>query len=122
MNQLIIIGNLVKDPEARTTPNGKNVCKFRVAVNEQGKDKPTMFNVDAWGNLGEVCFTYLKKGLKVAAVGRASVKPYVGKDGSAYGDITLTASSVEFLSKVRDVVEKMKESDDLDLSDVDIPY
>ena len=35
MNKLILIGNLTKDPETRTTPNGKTVCNFDIAVNDR---------------------------------------------------------------------------------------
>ena len=35
MNKLILIGNLTKDPELRTTRDGTNVCGFTVAVNRQ---------------------------------------------------------------------------------------
>lgn len=35
MNKLTIIGNLTRDPESRTTPNGNNVCTFTVAVNRR---------------------------------------------------------------------------------------
>ena len=101
MNQLIIIGNLTKEPELRTTPSGKNVVKFTVAVNEGFGEKKsvTYFEVNAWEPLSDSCYKYLYKGMKVMAMGRASVKPYVGKDGSAHGEVILTASSVEFLSR-----------------------
>ena len=44
MNKLIIIGNVTREPELRTTPNGINVCTFSVAVNRRKpvqKDKKT---------------------------------------------------------------------------------
>ena len=37
MNKLVIIGNLVKDPESRTTKDGIGLCSFTVAVNERQK-------------------------------------------------------------------------------------
>ena len=103
MNQLLIVGNLVGDPVAKSTPTGKNNCAFRVAVNEKrGEEKvTTYFDITAWDRLGEICYTYLKKGSRVCCLGRASCRPYVGNDGKAYGNIMLTASQVEFLNPVK---------------------
>ncbi|MFR5855693.1 MAG: single-stranded DNA-binding protein [Lachnospiraceae bacterium] len=39
MNKLTIIGNLTRDPESRTTPNGNNVCTFTVAVNRRQRSQ-----------------------------------------------------------------------------------
>lgn len=107
MNQLTIIGNLTKDPELRTTPSGKTVCKFTVAVNDGfGENKKTTYiDVDAWEKYAEPCNKYLKKGSKIMAQGRASCKPYVGKDGSAKGNVILTAFMIEFLDKKKDTAE-----------------
>ena len=35
MNKIILIGNLTRDPELRTTPNGYTVCDFTIAVNNR---------------------------------------------------------------------------------------
>ena len=54
MNKLFLIGNLTKDPETRTTPNGKTVCNFDIAVND-GQGNATYFHVSAWEKQGENC-------------------------------------------------------------------
>ena len=128
MNQLIIIGHLVADPEERTTPSNKNMCVFRVAVNEkrQGHDYAQFFDVTAWEKLGEVCAQYLVKGQMVMCIGKASCNPYVGKDQKAHGNVMLTASSVEFLSRPQkkddNVVEAAAQAMANDISYDDIPY
>lgn len=71
MNKLTIIGNLTRDPESRTTPNGNNVCTFTVAVNRrrsQNSNQPEadFFRVSVFGVMGENCQRYLAKGRKVA--------------------------------------------------------
>ncbi len=40
INQVILMGNLTRDPELRTTPSGQSVCSFALAVNRswQGAD------------------------------------------------------------------------------------
>lgn len=103
MNKLIIIGNLTKDPELRTTATGLSVCSFTVAVNRKGsqqKDKEKeadFFNVTAWRERGETCAKYLSKGKKVSVVGPVSVRTWEsnGKHGAS---LEVTADEVEFLS------------------------
>ena len=103
MNKLIIIGNLTRDPEFRTTSNGVNVCNFTVAVNRRGQQhegSPTAdyFSVAAWRERGELCAKYLAKGKKVCVVGPVSVRTYQANDGTTKAQLEITADEVEFLS------------------------
>ena len=99
MNKLIAIGNLARDPELRSTPNGIPVCTFTIAVNGRKQDEPaTFFRVTAWRQLGENCNRYLTKGKKVFVSGPVSVSTYTAKDGSARAGMEITAEDVEFLS------------------------
>lgn len=102
MNQLFIIGNLVKAPELRRTQDGTSVCGFTVAVNRKktannqdpGAD---FFNVNAWRGLGENCAKYLDKGRKVAVTGRVSLRTW--DTGEKHGaSLEVLADDVEFLS------------------------
>lgn len=103
MNRLTIIGNLVKDPTSRTTPSGKDVTNFTVAVNRRQKDASgnnvaDFFKIAAWGELGKSCQQYLAKGRKVAVVGPVSVSTYQAQDGSTKANLDVMAQEVEFLS------------------------
>ena len=78
MNKIILIGNLTRDPELRTTPNGYSVCDFTIAVNDRRgrsqqagaqQDTAQFFRVSAWRQLGENCQRYLTKGSKVFVTG-----------------------------------------------------
>lgn len=97
MNKLILIGNLTKDPETRTTPNGKTVCNFDIAVNDR-QGNATYFRVSAWEKQGENCQRYLSKGKKVSVVGPVSARTYTDRNGKANVSIEVTANEVEFLS------------------------
>ena len=97
MNQLNIIGNLTRDPETRTTPNGKTVCNFDVAVNDR-KGNTTYFRVSAWEKAGEMCQRYLSKGRKVRVTGPVSARAYTDRNGKANVSIEVSAEDVEFLS------------------------
>ncbi len=78
LNKAMIIGNLTRDPETRTTSSGQSVASFGVATNRVWKNPSTgekqskveFHNVVAWGKLAEICQQYLKKGSKVYIEGR----------------------------------------------------
>ena len=108
MNKLTIIGNLTRDPELRTTPNGINVCDFTVADNRRGRrddqsqPEADFFRVSAWRQLGENCAKFLAKGRKVCVVGPVSVRTYQANDGTTRASLEVTAEDVEFLSARND--------------------
>lgn len=84
----MIIGNLTRDPDVRTTPSGQTVASFGVATNliwtdasGQRQQKVEFHNVVAWRKLGEICGTYLKKGRQVYIEGRLQTHDWTGQDG-----------------------------------------
>lgn len=96
MNKLIIIGNLVRDPESRSLPTGVNLCTFTVAVNGR-KDEVSFFRVTTWRGLAENCQRFLAKGRKVAVTGAVSLNTYTAKDGTTKASLEVNADEVEFL-------------------------
>src|SRR3989338_2861571 len=87
LNKAMIIGNLTRDPEIRTTPTGKTVASFSVATNliwtdqsGQKHDKAEFHNIVAWARLAEICGQYLKKGSKIYLEGRLQTRDWVGQD------------------------------------------
>jgi single-strand DNA-binding protein len=99
MNQLIIIGNLTRDPESRSTQSGKQVCTFSVAVTRRNdREKSDFFRVSAWGELGNNCARYLSKGKKVCVIGQVSVSTYTTQNGETRANMDVFAEKVEFLS------------------------
>lgn len=88
LNRATIIGNLTRDPETRTTPNGQTVTNFSIATSFVWKDasgakqeKPEYHNIVAWGKLAEICQQYLGKGRKVYIEGRLQTRDWEGQDG-----------------------------------------
>ena len=103
MNKITIIGNLVKDPETRTTPSGVTVCTFVVATNRRfanadGERQSDFFRVAAWRQLGETCARYLGKGRKVAVWGELQARLYENRDGKTQMSLDVQADEVEFLT------------------------
>lgn len=87
MNKAVLMGRLTKDPDVRyTQTNNTLVASFTLAVNrrfaKQGEEKQTDFiNIVAWGNTGEFCSKFFKKGQQVGVIGRLQTRQYDDKDG-----------------------------------------
>lgn len=85
-SKAIIAGNLTRDPELRTTPNGASVCSFAVAVNRVYKDSSgnnqesvSYLDCSAWGKQGETISQYLKKGDPILVSGRLDQRSWEDK-------------------------------------------
>jgi len=98
MNNATLIGNLVRDPELRTTKDGIPVCAFTIAVNRERDKGADFFRVTTWRGLAENCAKYLAKGSKVGVVGAVSLNTYDGRDGKTHASIEINATEVEFLT------------------------
>jgi single-strand DNA-binding protein len=103
INQVILMGNLTRDPELRTTPNGQSVCSFSLAVNRsytggdgQQQDSVDYFDVTAWAKLGELVNQYLSKGRKCLVMGRLSQRSWE-QDGQKRSKVEVVANDVTFL-------------------------
>ena len=86
-SKAIITGNLTRDPELRTTPNGASVCSFSVAVNRvyrdsngEQKEDVSFIDCSAWGKLGEMIGQYAKKGAGVLVSGRLDQRSWEDKN------------------------------------------
>lgn len=97
MNKLMIIGNLTRDPELRTTTNGVNVCSFTVAVNKKDNEAD-YFKVTAWRQLADICAKFLQRGKKVCVIGSVGISTYQDREGATRASLEVTAQDVEFLS------------------------
>lgn len=103
INQVLLMGNLTRDPELRTTTGGQSVCSFSLAVNRswQGSDGTTQdavdyFDVTAWGKLGELVSQYLSKGRRCLVQGRLSQRSWE-QDGQKRSKVEVVANDVTFL-------------------------
>lgn len=106
LNRAQVIGNLTRDPETRTTPNGQTVSSFSVATtytykdaNGQKVEKPEYHNIVAWGKLAEICGQYLGKGRKVYAEGRLQTRDWTSQDGQKRSRTEIIAENVILLDR-----------------------
>lgn len=103
INQVMLMGNLTRDPELRTTPTGQNVCSFSMAINRSWQDQSgqtqeavDFFDIVAWGKLGELVNQYMSKGRKCLVQGRLSQRSWE-KDGQKHNKVEVIATDVTFL-------------------------
>ncbi|RCT49718.1 single-stranded DNA-binding protein [Ureaplasma urealyticum] len=100
MNKVILIGNLVRDPEARQIPSGRLVTNFTVAVNDNIPNANANFiRCVAWNNQANFLTTYLKKGDAIAIEGRIVSRSYVDNNGKTNYVTEVYADQVQSLSR-----------------------
>ncbi len=87
VNKVILLGNVGKDPEIRSTPGGTMVASFSIATSERQKDasgnwtdKTEWHNLVAFTKLAEIVRDYVKKGSKLYIEGRLNTRNWEDKD------------------------------------------
>ena len=103
INRVVLTGNLTKDPDTRSTPNGLSICKLRLAVNTRRRnaagdweEKANFFGVTVFGRQAESCGNFLKKGRPVAIDGRLEWSEYE-VEGQKRQSVDIIADNVQFL-------------------------
>lgn len=101
MNKAILVGNLTKDPEVRTTPNGVSVTSFTVAVQRRYKDADGNYQADfincvAWRSTAEFVAKYFTKGSRIGVVGTIQTRTYDDQNGNKRYVTEVVADEVEF--------------------------
>ncbi len=107
MNSVFLSGNLVRDPELKTTQSGTDVCDFSIAVNEVYKEtKKTHFvECTAFGQPARYMTSYARKGDKVLVHGKLYQQTWDDKaTGNKKSKLTVTVIQVELSSKKKDDV------------------
>ena len=83
LNKVMLIGNLGRDPEVRSTPSGQPVASFTLATSRRWKDKSGQrqeqtewHNIVVWGKQAEIAGQYLTKGKQVYIEGRLQTRSW----------------------------------------------
>lgn len=103
VNQVILMGNLTRDPEVRNTPSGQTVVTFSLALNRAYKDQSgewveatDFIDVTAWGPLAERVGQYLSKGRRALVQGRLQSRSWE-QDGQKRSKVEVLANDVTFV-------------------------
>ena len=102
MNKAILIGRLTRDPELRTTPTGRNVCQFSIAVNRtytnaSGERDADFINCVVWDKQAENLAKYQKKGNQIAVDGRIQTRNYDDNNGRKVYVTEILVNNISFL-------------------------
>ena len=134
INQVMLMGRLTRDPELRTTTNGKSVANFGLAVDKFGQESGAdFFEIVVWERLAELVQQYLTKGRRCLVQGRLSQRQWE-KDGQKHSRIEVVANDITFLDgpnnngeavaadteapKAATTEEVAPADDEIDLSDI----
>lgn len=124
LNNITIIGRLVKAPEVRATTTGKSVCSFTIANNrpkdKDGKQVADYLEVVTWNHTAEFVGKYFEKGSPIVVVGRLQTESYEDKDGIKRKAWKIVANTIDFVP-----IQKPKEDGDTEEyipEDGEIPF
>ncbi len=107
INEVVLIGRMVKDPDLRYTGDGTPVASFRLAVNRNFKNQEGIYEADfvsctAWRGTAETTANYCRKGALVAVTGRIQTSRYESKDGTTVFVTDVVVDNVRFLEKKKE--------------------
>ncbi len=103
-NRIILVGNLVRDPEIRYVQSGSPITKFTIAVSRRTKQDDSVDYIDvvAWDKLAETSNTYLTKGTPVLVEGRLAIRQYESRTGEKHRAAEVIMSFMQMLGKTGD--------------------
>lgn len=105
-NKVILMGNLTRDPELRSTTSGSSVTSFALAVNRtwnnaQGErqEETSFIDCEAWGRTGETIAKYVSKGRQLLVSGRLRQDTWQDKDtGKNRSTLRVVVEEFSFVS------------------------
>lgn len=119
MNNIYIVGNLVKAPENRITQTNNQIATFPIAV-YSGKDKDdnvltSFFDVTAWNKVAEGIMDFIP-GTKILIEGKLKQDVYTNKENKKISRVYIIADRIHLISfpklKEKEVDNNEKKSDD----------
>ncbi len=133
MNSCVLKGNLVRDVELSTTPNGVTVAKFSIAVqrrftNADGERDVDFINCVAWRNTAEFISKYFKKGSQILVRGEIQTRTYQAQDGTNRYITEIMVDEVDFCGSKQDggnaseTKEENKPADVQPIDDDNLPF
>jgi single-strand DNA-binding protein len=118
LNRITLIGRITKNPELRTTNNGKDVVEISIAVNKRIKPKDgsadaDFFRVTAWESTARFISEYLGRGRLIAVDGRLETRKYTDKEGNAREVVFVVADNVHSLDRPKENNRKANHDEDV---------
>lgn len=104
-NQILLIGNLTRDPDMRFLTSGAQLASFGLAVSRrytssgEQKEEVLFIDITAFGRLAEIASEYLAKGSPVLVSGRLRYEHWTTDDGQKRSKHSVTADIIQFLGR-----------------------
>lgn len=102
-NKVVLMGNLTRDPEVRTTPNGHSVANFTLAISRSWRgqdgvqqDSTSFIDCVAWGKAGEIIAQYVQKGRSLLVSGRLEQRSWE-QDGQKRSKVEVVVEDFNFI-------------------------
>ena len=116
LNQVILVGRLVRNPELQVTDSGKKRSSITLAVsrgykNVNGEYDTDFFDCTLWTGIAENTHEYCKSGDVIGGKGRLQTWMLENDDGTKTKKMEIIAEKVTFLSSARN--DKILENDDI---------
>ncbi len=106
INKVILVGNVGRDPEVRTTPSGQQVAKFSLATSEnftnksgERQERTEWHNILVWGKLADLCRQYVQKGRQLYVEGRLQTSSWQDQQGQKRFRTEIVAQTIQFLGR-----------------------
>ena len=120
VNKVMLLGNLGRDPEVRTFPNGDSVCNFSIATSTSWKDKTSgekkekteWHNIVMYRKLAEIAGEYLKKGSSVFVEGSLQTRKWQTKEGQDRYTTEVVADTMQMLGGRDNRTSEASDSDE----------
>jgi single-strand DNA-binding protein len=108
------MGRLTKDPEIRSTADGKTIASYSLAVNRsfkrEGDPDADFLNCVAFGKPAEFAEKYFKKGMQILVTGRIQTGSYTNKEGHKVYTTDIIIESQEFTERKQETPQKPTEA------------
>ena len=114
-NKVLLMGNLTRDPEVRTTPSGMKIAKLGMAVNrrfrtrdDETREETTFVDLDAFGNQAEIIERYCQKGSPLFVEGRLRLEQWETNAGEKRSKLTVVVENFQLMSGGSDRSEESR--------------
>lgn len=138
MNKVILVGNMTKDPDERTTSGGVAVTTFTIAVQRKYKDGNGNYQADfincvAWRSTAEFIAKYFTKGSKIGVVGSIQTRTYEDANNVKKYITEVVVDEAEFVTSKAQTggsgrqppppgQDQLEDEDFIPLDDAELPF
>lgn len=129
LNNVILMGRMTADAELKSTPNGKYVTSFSMAVErdytQNGERQTDFLNLVAWGKTAEFITNYFGKGDMIAVRGSIQTRNYEDKNGNKRTATEVLVDKASFCGEKKSLKRLNTETDEFEPladDDLDLPF